>query len=421
MKINILIIFIFSFTTSYSQSIKSEKLKVFLDCKNAPCDNNYIRTEVNLVDFVLDRIAADVHILITAVKSGNGGSKIQYIFFGQNNFKNKADSLVSNVSPNATDVERRTEVVKRIKLGLVPFLSHSSFSHLIDINMKAVKSPAKETEINSKTKDKWDYWIFNVGTDGAINADQVYKSTQISGNLTANRTTDELKINFNSYGGYNKASYVYSNDNPSSKYVVVNSNYSFYHNLIKSIDNHWSVGYETSHSNDTFSNNKSRQYFRPALEYAIFPYSEVNNKYFTINYGVDVRYNRYYETTIYNKTSEMLWGHRAQAYLSLRQKWGNVNSSLTYSNYFNNWSFNNLALSVRVNVRVTGGLSFYLYSNGGLVRDQVYLVKGEASEQDILVRRRQLASAYNFYSGIGLNYRFGSILNNFVNPRFDQP
>lgn len=147
----------------------------------------------------------------------------------------------------------------------------------------------------------------------------------------------------------------------------------------------------------------------------------MNNKFFTINYGIDVRHNQYYDTTIYNKISEVLWGNKAQAYLSLKQKWGNVNSSITYSNFFKDWSLNNLAVSLTVNVRITGGLSFYVYSKAGLVRDQIYLVKGKASEQDILVKRRQIASAYNFYSGIGLNFRFGSILNNFVNSRFDQP
>jgi hypothetical protein len=47
------------------------------------------------------------------------------------------------------------------------------------------------------------------------------------------------------------------------------------------------------------------------------------------------------------------------------------------------------------------------------------LVKGDISEQDVLTRKRQLASTYNYYTGFGLNFRFGSILNNFVNPRFE--
>ena len=71
-----------------------------------------------------------------------------------------------------------------------------------------------------------------------------------------------------------------------------------------------------------------------------------------------------------------------------------------------------------INLRITGGLSFYVYSSGGLIHDQVYLEKGNATIQEILTRRRQLASTYSFNSGAGLSFRFGSILNNFVNPRF---
>jgi len=51
--------------------------------------------------------------------------------------------------------------------------------------------------------------------------------------------------------------------------------------------------------------------------------------------------------------------------------------------------------------------------------DQIYLPKDEADITEVLTRRRQIASGYNFYTSFGLNYRFGSKLNNFVNPRFD--
>jgi hypothetical protein len=76
-------------------------------------------------------------------------------------------------------------------------------------------------------------------------------------------------------------------------------------------------------------------------------------------------------------------------------------------------------MSGSVNVRITGGLSFNVFVFGGLVRDQLYLPKGDVTEQEVLTRRRQLASAYNYYTSFGINYRFGSKLSNFVNPRFD--
>lgn len=420
MKVSFLLLLILLFVDAHGQN-KTQKLKVFIDCKDTPCDNNFIRTEITLIDFVLNRLAADVHVLITSAKSGNGGNRIQYTFFGQNEFKSYTDTLTSRVSPNATDVEVRSEITNKLKLGLIPFFAHSPLSNLVNIDMKGIENRSGVIQPHQQTTDKWDYWIFNVGADGTFNIDQNYKNTRISGNASANRTTDKLKASVASFGSYDNASYRYELDGDTSNYVVINSTYGINHKLFKSISDHWSAGYEFIFVNNTFSNIRSQTYFRPAIEYAIFPYRQVNNKFFTINYGVDIRQNRYYETTIYDKTSEVLWGHKLQSYLSIKQKWGNVNSSVVYSNFFNNRKFNNLALSLTVNVRVTGGLFFYVYSKAGLTRDQVYLIKGKASEQDVLVRRRQLASGYNFYSGIGLSYRFGSILNNFVNPRFDQP
>jgi hypothetical protein len=145
----------------------------------------------------------------------------------------------------------------------------------------------------------------------------------------------------------------------------------------------------------------------------------VNSRSFILRYGVDVNHNRYFDTTIYNKIVETLYGHRFSTALTFNKKWGTFFTGLSYRNYFKAWRLNSMGISVRADVRVTGGLSFFINANGSLVHNQVNLVKGDISEQDVLTRKRQLASTYNYYTGFGLNFRFGSILNNFVNPRFE--
>ncbi len=69
------VVFILLFSTitamAYSQPLKKQKLKVFIDCSNSICDMDFIKTEINFVDYVLDYKAADVHVLIT--QQGNGG------------------------------------------------------------------------------------------------------------------------------------------------------------------------------------------------------------------------------------------------------------------------------------------------------------------------------------------------------------
>ena len=46
--------------------------------------------------------------------------------------------------------------------------------------------------------------------------------------------------------------------------------------------------------------------FRTGVEYAVFPYKEVNTKFFTVSYTVDARRNAYFDTTLYEKTKETM-------------------------------------------------------------------------------------------------------------------
>jgi hypothetical protein len=110
-------------------------------------------------------------------------------------------------------------------------------------------------------------------------------------------------------------------------------------------------------------------------------------------------------------------GYTVKVTFSFNQRWGTISGTIAYSNFFKDAALNNLSASFSVYVRITGGLSFNSYIFGSRVQDQIYLAKGSATLQDILARGRQLASKYNLSSGFGLTFRFGSKLNNFVNPR----
>jgi hypothetical protein len=401
------------FGESFGQHTTPSRLKVFLDC-SAGCDVNYIKSEITIVDFVLDRIAADVHILITSRGNGGGGETVQLAFFGQNAFAGRSDKIQCDIPAIATAAVKREAITHRIKLGLVPYLNTSSAGQ-VKIEMKGTDLSKGES---APKHDKWNYWVYRIGTDGSLNTDQNYQSLQASGYLSANRTTDKLRVNFYAYSSYNFATYSYEDNGQLETYEVINTSSLLSHYLVKSLSQHWSIGYEAYYNNSTFSNYKSRLYLSPAIEYAVFPYRDMNEKFFAISYGPEVMSNAYYDTTIFNQTEEILLGHKLRANLSVRQKWGSITSVISYSNYLKDWQLNNISASFNLDIRITGGLSFYLYTSGGLVHDQVYLVKGDATQQQILTRQRQLATSYTYYTGFGISYRFGSILNNFVNPRF---
>lgn len=404
-------------STSYSQLNPDQKIKLFVDCSNSFCDMNYFKTQIKFVDYVLDNKAADIHLLITQQNNGGGGSQYQLIFYGQNRFK-EIDTLRFNIKPNSTDFETRDFLVKYIQIGLLPFISKTKGIENISIQLKD-DSKTDSANKPSSTKDPWNYWVYKIGTNGNINTDANYKSINYNGNLSASRITDKSKLSFNLSIGKNKNTYQYFDGSTTSKIIVKNENYDFSHQLVKSISEHWSIGYDLGASRNTFNNYSLKTYIRPAIEYDIYPYKDVNNKLFTIRYGIDITNNQYFDTTLYFKTHETLPGQELDLSLTYNQKWGTVNLFSSYHSFLTNLQRFNLSLGGGVSVRVSGGLSFNVFIFGNYLRDQIYLPKGQASFQDILTRQRQLATNFSLFSFFGINYRFGSKLNNFVNPRFN--
>jgi len=393
---------------------KNSKLKVFIDCQTW-CDLNYIRSEINIVDFLLDRKAVDVHVLFTSRATGSGGHQGQLIFYGQNRFAKSIDSLWFYTEPNATDFEVRNQMVKFLQLGLATFMAKTSSAENVKVFTKSERGPVEEV----RTSDPWNNWVIRFGGNGNFRIDKVYKQYRVNGSTSVSRITNDLKIRFALNAGKDFSEYTIVDTTSVTVTKIHNEDFSAYHLLVKSLNEFWSYGYETSFSRNTFSNIQSRLYLSPALEYSFFPYEMVNNKFLTLRFGPEIRDNNYYDSTLYDKTEELLWGQKTELSLSLNQKWGEINSGVIYRNYFHDAAFYYVSMNAGVDIRITGGLTFNVSLYGALAHDQLNLKKGEATKEEVLTRMRQLGSNYNFSTWFGLNYRFGSKYNNFVNPRFN--
>lgn len=410
-------VLLLSCINAMAQDADTAKLKVFMDCR-AGCDLTYIRTEIQVVDFVVDQVAADVHVLVTAQGVGSGGQQYQLEFHGQHQYENRLDTLRFTTRPTATADEVRKLLLQQLMLGIAPFVAKTSFASGITLSMKPEASGQAAPE--AETRDNWNYWVFRVGLSGEVNADVNYKNNVLNGNFSANRTTDKLKLELYIYGRQHTAHFNQTDDNGHPiTYTVKNSDYGVFNDVVKSLSSHWSYGFQLDLSNNTFNNIRRKLYFNPAIEYNIFKYSEVNNRSFILRYGADVNANAYYDTTIYNEIAERLYGHRFSAALTLNKKWGTFFTGINYHSYLHDLKLNSMGISIHTDVRITGGLSFFVHANGSLVHDQISLVRQKVTEQELLTRQRQLASTYNYRTSFGLAYRFGSMLNNFVNPRFE--
>jgi hypothetical protein len=443
-KIPILLILIFfSFDPpAFSQTLidnssPPNKLRVFIDgCdrRDGGCDMDFIRTEITAVDFYRDNQLADVFLLINNNESGGGGRQYQLLFIGQQNIHaGRSDTLYLNTKQTDTDFEVRERLTRFIKLGLAPYVAKTKAGEEIEINMKT-DAGVLENEVQ-ETVDPYNYWVFNVGSDANIELEELSKEINYGGEVNVNRITDKWKISLTGRiderlrrtiqkvprVDENGAPVLDENGNQIIDEIENNfdvSEFGFSHQLVKSISPQWSYGYDIAGRQNTRFNYQFQTSFRPAVEYNFFPEAVQNSRFLRVNYGVEVRNNRYVEETISGVNEETRFLHSLRVSLGLNQRWGNLEVGYRLRNYLDDFSSWSTGLNISAEVRVTGNFSFFMRVEGNYVQDQIYLASGDFTEQDILSGRVTLPSAYTIDSRFGFNYRFGSNLNNFVNRRF---
>ncbi len=188
--------------------------------------------------------------------------------------------------------------------------------------------------------------------------------------------------------------------------------------IVRSLTDHWSAGIFGSASGSTYDNTELVLSAMPAVEYNLFPYSESTRQQLRFLYIIGWNSNRYMEETIFNKTSEMLFGQKLSVTLDVRKTWGSAEVSVEGSHYFHDFSKRRLEVFGEVSLRLFEGLSLDVFGGYSRIHDQLSLPKGGATTEEVLLRRTELETNYQYFASIGLSYTFGSIYSNIVNPRF---
>ncbi len=387
------------------ESLKEKAPKVFIDC--GWCDIEYIKTEITFVNYVRERKEAQIHILVTTLRTGGGGKEYTISFIGQGEFDGIDDTHKYFSKQTDTEDEIREGLVKALKVGLMSYVAKTPIASRINISYY----PERKAE---EVKDKWDFWVFSLSSRGRLSGEESYKSHSFSGSLSANRITEELKINLSLSGSFYKDEFIYEEETIES---TSDSMY-FYGLCVKSISDHWSVGGYFTADSSTFENIKFSFNPAAAVEYNFYPYSESTRRQFRLLYKIGYNHVRYREETIFDKISEDLWNESLSATFDIKEKWGSVSTTLSGSHYFHDFSKYRLTLFTIINLRLFKGLSFFAFGGGSRIHDQLNLLKGESSLEEILLRRKELKTDYNYFFSIGLSFTFGSIYTNVVNPRF---
>ncbi len=390
----------------------AEALRVFLDCRTTYCDFDYVRTEINFVNYVRDPVDAQIFVLVTTEYTGGGGTQFTVNLLGQRDFTGRNDTLYYVSRQTDTYDEVRRGLTQTLKLGLVRYAARSSLADRIQITYEA---PPGQPDGERQRRDPWDYWVFSTGMSGNFSGEKSRLTTSLYGSMSANRTTERWKLSFGLNANY---SHSVRDIAPDTTVATDTHSESFGSQVVRSLGEHWAAGLRSSVSASTYYNQSLDVRLMPAVEYSVFPYAEATRHALTIQYAVGVDAVRYSEETIYGKTSQTLPIHTLRALYDTRQPWGAANASVQGSQYLHDLSKMSLGVSGNLDFRVFRGLSLGLHASVSLIHDQLYLPLAGATAEEVLLNLRQLATSYSYYSAIGFSYTFGSIYNNVVNPRF---
>ena len=400
--------------TFFTQSdTVSGGLKVFVNCQF--CYEQYLRTQITWVDFVQDQFVSEVDLLVTTINTGSGGTDYKLYFEGKKSFIGMKDTLHFVTNAINTDAEIREMLARRVKLGLVRYAAKTGLMETLELS----SSNSKDNEdigIGSNPKDDpWNAWIFRISGNGNIDAQKVFQSGYFNGNISASQVKEGHKLNFSTGMNYSEQRFNY--DGEKSSYVLRSQ----YGNLdyVHSLSDHWSAGSFNSVTRSDFSNYDHFQSSTVAIEYDIFPYQKAQTKLFTIYYYIGGAYYDFQDTTIFDKSKQLIPIHGVNMGSSFTQKWGSFGSGFSATSFLNDASKYRYGGWMNLEIRVFKGLSISAYANFNVVRDQINIRKLDASDAEVLLQQKELQTDYNFSTYLGLNYRFGSIYNNVVNPRFN--
>ncbi len=386
--------------------LKKTAVKVFLDCDD--CDLNYIKTEITFVNYVRDRLEAQVHILISTQSTGGGGVEYTLAFIGQNDLKDTKDIQKYFSSKTDTEDDVRRGLVKTLKLGLMSFVGRTPIARRIAVDYT-------RPEASGPSRDRWNSWVFSLSGSSYFSGEESYRSGMVDGSFSANRVTLASKLrlglSFETYKQTYEIEGATITGKMSSRYA--NGLY------VISLGEHWSAGVFAEAESSLYSNIQFGLGVAPAVEYNFFPYSQSTRRQLRALYTLSLNPVTYREVTIFGKLRETLLKEELSLTLDLREKFGTVSLSVEGSNYFHDLSKYSVNTFSIVNLRLYKGLSVYVIGSYSWYHNsQLSLLGREPTYEEQLLRLRELPMKTNYFAAVGFQFQFGSIFTNVINPRF---
>ena len=390
------------------------RVRLYLDCGKAACDEEFLRREIPWVDWVRDRADADVQVLISTQRTGSGGNEHTLFVTRLHGDAPASDTLQFVTPPATSDDDLRHRFAQDLEVLLARDAVLRDGGERLEVRLRPAPAAAPAAAVPAR--DPWNGWVYRLSGNGYVNGEKTYRQVNLYGTLSASRVTEDFKLSTSVSQNYSESGYTFGDG---SRFTSISRGWSASAKGVKSLAPHWSAGLNLNILNSSYVNVERSLGVSPALEYDVFPYAESSRRGFTLGYQVGPRAVRYVDVTLYEKSRETLWSHSFDATLSLRQPWGSLTLEGRAAQYLHDASKYRLTGYSQASLKLVRGLSVEIYAGGSKIHDQLGLPRGGASDAQVIARQRQLATAYQYYGSVGITYTFGSIFQSVVNPRLD--
>ena len=396
----------------------SASMRVFLDCATWGCRADRFRQDITWVTWVREPQDAEVYILLTGEQAGSGGRRYTFDFEGREALAGTVDRYTFTSNPTDVDEETVQGLIRTISAGLVRYAALTGRLEQVRIEGVPVDQLQAAREVNQQPQDDpWNFWVFSARVNAEVQREDREKQDEFEFNLSANRTTDDWKIDMDARFDYSRREVTFDDDE--DPFIDEREDWSVDALVVRSLSPHWSAGFTSDVGKSVRFNETFAVEISPAVEWNYFPWQESTRRRFVANYSIGVKYVEYEETpTIYDKTEETLLRHRLDIAYRQQESWGQANLGAELQQYLQYADQYSIELQANLEYRLIRGLSLDLGAGYEVIRDQRFLSAEGLTPEEILISRRELETGSRFSFEVGINYRFGSIFNTVVNQRF---
>ncbi len=383
-------------------------LRAFLDCRGN-CDRDFIVTELTWVDWMRERLDADIHVQVLSIATGSGGNRFDVVGVGQGAFAGRADTITFVTDANDPSDAVRRQMLRAIGQLLIAPASRGAAGRYLSVTW----APPPGTRL---ARDRGDFWVFRATALGAFNHSARTRFENLIGSVTADRTTPAWKVRSGLDVSYleTRVQLIGAGDAVLSQRVFLGDIL-----VARSRGAHWSFGGAASVTKNESQNLAQATRVAGVVEWDLFPYDEFQRRRLTVLYTAGVRSSRYDALSLYGTTEETNPLHSLDATFNTRQLWGDARVSVQGEQYLDALAFYRASLNSAVSINFGRHLSLNVSLGALRDRAQRSLPGGDASPPLVLYRQQQIFTDYRLFGQLGISYRFGAIYNAIVNPRFE--